>query len=228
MDSIINTENKTISLTLPLNVPINNFSTTLVGLTTTYPTIYVIYSSWCIEKIHVFLTNIGGDGSVGLLKIIYDNLSNESNKTIAVIKEHLYDKLIQLGYGNNNYNIDFKIKIYNLGDFLLPLPDRSNNLFIPTIKKVTETYVTEIVHNKLLALSNVGIIKENSWTIKCPIMSRETGIVKQGCFIFFKDVSIYDIATVRFLINNTFWDDKSDKKYDNMIKCHWAKYKNYH
>src|SRR5690606_11706032 len=108
-----------------------------------------------------------------------------------------------------------------------PLPDRSNNLFIPTIKKVTETYVTKIIHNKLLALSNVGIIKENSWTIKCPIMSRETGIVKQGCFIFFKDVSIYDIATVRFLINNTFWDDNSDKKYDNMIKCHWAKYKNY-
>ena len=215
MDYVIDTANK--------NSDTNNTN----ELSTTYPIIYVIYSSWCIEKIHYFLTNIGGVGSVGLLKIIYDNLSNESNKTIAVIKDHLYDKLIELGYGNTNYNIDFKIKIYKLGDFLLPLPDRSNNLFIPTIKKVTENYVTQVVQNKLLALSNVGIIKENSWNIKCPIMSRENGIVKQGCFIFFKDVSIYDIATVRFLINNTFWDDNAEKKYDNMIKCHWAKYKNY-
>lgn len=192
-----------------------------------YPTIYVIYSSWSIEKINNFLIEIGGNNSVGLLKIIYDNLSNESNKTIAVIKESLYDKLILLGYGNTNFKIDFKIKIYKLGPFLLPLPDRSCNLFIPTIKQVTENYVTKVINDKLLSLANVGIIKENSWVIKCPIMSRENGLVKQGCFIFFKDVSIYDIAAVRFLMNNTFWDDTIDKKYDNMIKCHWAKYKNY-
>lgn len=191
-----------------------------------YPVIYIIYSNWSIEKISQFLDTIQ-PGCVGLLKILHDNNGNETNKTITVIKENLYDKLVDMGHNTFSYELDFKIKKYKLGDFLLPPPDKSNNLFIPTIKKVTELYVTDIIDSKLTALSTVGIIEPNTWVIKCPKISRDTGIVKQGCFIFFKNVPIHNIATVRFLINNTFWDDNEEKKYDNMIKCHWAKYKIY-
>jgi len=151
-----------------------------------YPVIYIIYSNWSIEKINQFLDNIIPD-CVGLLKILYDSNGNETNKTISVVKEELYDRLVTMGHNTFSYELDFKIKKYKLGEFLLPPPDKSNNLFIPTIKKVTELYVTDIINSKLIALANVGIIEQNSWIIKCPKISRKTGIVKQGCFIFFKN-----------------------------------------
>ena len=191
-----------------------------------YPVIYIIYSNWSIEKITQFLDNIQSNG-IGLLKILYDSNGNETNRTIAVIKEELYNQLVTMGYNTFSYSVDFKIKKYSLGSYLLPPADKSNNLFIPTIKQVTETYVTGIIDDKLKTLANVGIIEPNTWVIKCPKISRDTGIVKQGCFIFFKNVPIHNIATVRFLINNTFWNENEEKKYDNMIKCHWAKYKIY-
>jgi hypothetical protein len=173
-----------------------------------------------------FFTSLIPD-SVGLLKIIYDNDGNETNKTIAVLKHELYNLLVEQDYGTFRFEVDFKIKIYKLGTFLLPPEDRSSNLFIPTIKQLTELYVNTVINNKLQELSKYGILEADSWYVKCPISSRINGYVKQGCFIFFKPtVNIYVIATVRFLLNNTYWDEQSVKKYDNMIKCHWAKHKN--
>jgi hypothetical protein len=188
-----------------------------------FPDIYIIYSSWSIDKIRNFLNTITND-CIGLLKIIYDNEGNETNKTIAVIKNELYNNLKEKGYTEFNYTLDFKIKIYKLPDFILPPEDRSSALFIPTIKKLTETYVTDIINNKLLELAKVNIIPIDSWKLKCPITSRFTGFVKQGCFIIFNsNINIYSIATIRFLLNNTYWEDNEVKKYNNMVKCHWAK-----
>lgn len=190
-----------------------------------YP-IYIIYSSWSLNTIKEFLISFLPD-SVSFMKIIYDSQSNETNKTIVVLKEQLYNILIQKGYGVNRFEIDFKIKKYNFNDNILPSEGNTINLFIPINKKTTDSIVTGIINAKLEELSDFNIIPKKSWRIKCPVNSRETGQVKLGCFIFFKDeISVYNISVVKFLLNNTYWINNEDNKYDNIIKCCWANPRN--
>ena len=186
--------------------------------------IYIIYSNWSIDTLTTFLNNIQ-EGQVGMMKIVYDSACNETNKTIAVLSTSLYDTLISQGYGMSRFEIDFKIKRYKFNDNILPPKDKSRNLFIPIMKQTTEMAVTSRIHQKLEILANFDIIPQHSWRIKCPINSRENGLVKLGCFIFFKsDVTDQQIGIVRFLLNHTYWDnDKNNTKYDNTIKCYWAK-----
>jgi hypothetical protein len=187
-----------------------------------YP-IYIIYSSWSLATIKNFLLNLMPD-SVSIMKIIYDAMYNETNKTIVVLKEELYNLLIQQGYGVSRFEIDFKIKKYKFNENILPSGDKTNNLFIPIIKKTTESIVTSIINQKLDELALFKIIPEKSWRLKCPINSRENGHVKLGCFIFFRnDITVYNISIVKFLLNNTHWVDNEDTKYDNTIKCYWAR-----
>lgn len=189
-----------------------------------YP-IYIIYSNWSIDKISKFLKEYQADG-VSLLKIIYDNVGNETNKTIAILSDSLYQLLVEHHYHTYRFEIDFKIKKYKLGDYLLPPSDKSHNLFVPIIKKTTEVYVTQKLNDKLTALSQYGIIAADSWKLKCPISSRGDGQVILGCFIFFKkEIDLFNIGVVRFLLNNTRWESDGTNKYDNMLKCYWAKHK---
>jgi len=190
-----------------------------------YP-IYIIYSSWSIDKIATFLKSYDPDG-VSMLKLIYDQNNFETNKTIAILSDHLYQLLVDHNYHIYRFETDFKIKKYKLGQYLLPPPDKSHNLFVPIIKKTTEVYVTEKLQEKLLNLANFGILPPDSWKLKCPILSRGDGQVILGCFIFFKkEIELYTIGVVRFLLNNTTWEQDGGNKYDNILKCHWAKHKN--
>ncbi len=186
-----------------------------------YP-VYIIYSNWSIDKIKSFLINIMPD-SISFIKIIYDSMYNETNKTIVVLKEELYNLLIEQGYGVTRFEIDFKIKKYKFNENILP-PADTRNLFIPIIKQTTEYVVTSIIESKLDELSKFKIIPEKSWRIKCPINSRETGRVKLGCFIFFRaDINVEVVSIVKFLLNNTYWIEGEEKKYDNIVKCYWAR-----
>jgi hypothetical protein len=88
-------------------------------------------------------------------------------------------------------------------------------------------YVTQKLNEKLVELANFGILDHDSWKLKCPISSRGDGQVILGCFIFFKqEVDLFNVAIVRFLLNNTTWEQNGSHKYDNMLKCYWAKHKN--
>lgn len=185
--------------------------------------IYIIYSSLSIEAMLNFLNGFMPN-AVCLTKIIYDAYFNETNKTIVVMKPELYELLLENGYGVTRFEIDFKIKKYKFNENILAPLDKSSNLFIPIIKKTSESVVNAIVNKKLESLADFNIIPKNSWRLKCPINSREDGCVKLGCFIFFKsEISEYNIGVVKFLLNNTYWDAEGENKYDNTIKCYWAK-----
>ena len=187
--------------------------------------IFIIYSSWSIETMLKFLNGFMPD-AVCMTKIMLDASLNETNKTIIVMKPELYYLLIQQGYGVTRFEIDFKIKKYKFNDLILQPQDKSSNLFIPIIKPTTESVVISIINQKLELLADFNVIPKKSWRLKCPLNSRETGFVKLGCFIFFKpEIFPYTIGIVKFLLNNTHWDDAAGNKYDNIIKCHWAKYR---
>lgn len=181
--------------------------------------IYIIYSSWSIEKIKAFL------GENCMLKIVFDINGNETNKTIAVMHDILYKKLEFEGYNAPQYGVDFIIKKYRLGNYILQPTNKSSNLFIPTIHPNTELYITSIINKKLQQLVSFNIIPDNCWKLKCPIDNRINGQVKLGCFVFFKDdITNYTKGVVRFLLNKTHWNDDipSLDKYDNIFKCYWA------
>ena len=199
-----------------------------------YP-IYIIYSNWSLDKLSDFLTSMVNDG-VGLLKIIYDNVGNETNKTLALISDALYIELLVKGYGINKYCADFIIKKYKFDKTkgLSPSPDKSNNLFIPvpSSQKSNELFITNVLNTKLEIFVKYNIIPAECWRIKCPLNSRELGQIKLGCFIFFKpEIPDTTIGVVKFLMQNLHWVDNTtsgldNSKYDNLIKCYWANHKN--
>src|SRR4029079_7146837 len=106
-----------------------------------YP-IFIIYSNWSLDTVTNFLNGILPN-QICMMKIIYDNLSQETNKTIAVLTYRLYYLLIEQGYGKSQFHIDFKIKKYRFKDNILPPADKSTNLFIPVCKQTTELIVTD-------------------------------------------------------------------------------------
>lgn len=181
--------------------------------------IYIIYSYWSLDKIRDFLNQILPD-SVGIMKVIYNVHYQQTNRTIAVLKPELYSLLMNLGYGVTRFDIDFKIKKYKFNDVQIV----SSTLFVPIIKRTTDLIVTKLITEKLEQFATFNILPKGSWCIKCPIDSRETGLVKLGCFISFKDVTIETIGVVKFLLTNLHWDnDHTNNKYDNIIKCYWAR-----
>lgn len=188
----------------------------------TFP-VFMIHSSWSLEQLDAFLAN---RGDVGFLRIVYDNEGKETDRTIAILPELLYDALCKEGFDRRQYGRGFKISQFLLNDSNMPGEGRTKTLFVPVPKNMSESdgQVIAAVVGKLDHLSEWGIIPPNSWSVNVPLKSREKGGVRSGCFVSFKrEVELERVAMTRVLLTDTYWPETEGNTERPVFRCFWAR-----
>lgn len=194
------------------------------GKNLTFP-VYVIHSKWSLLQLDTFLSDYG---DVGFLRIVYDKDGNETDRNIAILPESSYTALCADGFDRRQHGKGFVIAPYVLRDNNFPGEERTNTLFIPVPKDLSEDdgAVSSAISDKLKHLSEWNIIPADSWSVNVPLKSREKGGIRGGCFVSFKrDVPIECRAMVRLLITDTYWPESDDNSSDerSIFRCFWAR-----
>ena len=183
--------------------------------------VYLIKSKWTLLRIDEFLSKF--EGAVGFLRIVLDKLGNETDRTIALLSSKLYDNLCDDGLNKLRDDTGFQVSKFILKQSSLPCEYKTKNLFIPVPLNYTENTIIKIISEKLKHLADWNIISMNSWNIHIPIKSREFGKIKGCCFISFDEsIAIENIAMVRILLTDTFWQSHKNRQKNDILRCFWA------
>ena len=183
--------------------------------------VYLIKSKWTLLRIDEFLSKF--EGEVGFLRIVLDKLGNETDRTIALLSSKLYNNLCDDGLNKLRDDTGFQVSKFILKQSSLPCEYKTKNLFIPVPLNYTENTIIKIISEKLKHLADWNIISINSWNIHIPIKSREFGKIKGCCFISFDEsIAIENIAMVRILLTDTFWQSHKNRQKNDILRCFWA------
>lgn len=183
--------------------------------------LYIIYSRWSLSRIDRELSSFG---KIGLLRIICDG-GKETNRTLALLEDDVYNKLSAKGYADKKMNKGFSIAKFNEKALELPSKGCNRNLFVcvPEIFRKDDLKTIDIIDDKLKHLVEWDILPKDSWHVNALLKSREKGSISSGCFIVFdNDVSITTIAKVKILITDNFWPSISLDIEREQFKCLWA------
>jgi len=186
--------------------------------------LYIIYSKWSLCRIS---RELDFHGKIGLLRIICDS-GKETNRTLALLENEVYDKLSKKGYTDKKSNRGFSIARFNEKALDLPSKGFTKNLFIyvPEVFRKNDVETIDIIDEKLKHLVGWEILPKDSWHVNTVLKSREKGAISSGCFIVFdNDVEIAAIAKTKLLITDTFWPKVADDLEREPFKCLWAKKK---
>lgn len=193
--------------------------------------VYFVHSPKKLSDIEEFLKKFG---DVGYLRILYErNGSETADKNIAILSDETYEKICEKGYNKRQYGIHYIVTPFKLPPHCQPPNGQSKVLFVPVPEQLSfdDEFVTEVITEKLSHLVDWKILPDKSWYLKVPLVSRETGGVKGGCFINFKSTVPFDtIAMVRVLLSDTIWQRKNEDNFDaddHVIKCFWARERDY-
>lgn len=181
--------------------------------------VFLIHSNYSIPDLDDFFSKYG---TVGYLRMVYDNNGAETDRTIAILGEDVYNTLCANGYNNRN-NLGVKISRFTLNDSHFPPEKKNTALFIPVPVQFRTTHqkmVRGTINRKLEHLAQWGIIPADSWSIASPVVSRETGELKNGCFVSFNNVLLENIAMARVILTDCYWNDTPEKL---VFKCFWAR-----
>lgn len=198
--------------------------------------VYLIHSRRSLTSIEGFLNGYAdsknGDG-IGYIRIVYDREGHETNRTIAILSDSVYDRLLKDGCDRHRDGRDFAISPFTLKDFNFPGEGRTNSLFVPVPESLRghSDEVVQAISDKLAHYADWDVLPDQSWTIKPVLVSREVGDIKNGCFISFKnDVTVESRAMIRVLLSDSYWpirhtdnleDSDDDKK--EIFQCFWAR-----
>jgi hypothetical protein len=186
--------------------------------------LYIIYSKWSLSRIS---RELDFYGKIGLLRIICE-AGKETNRTLALLENEVYDKLSEKGYTDKKSNRGFSIARFNEKALDLPSKGFTKNLFIyvPESFRKNDVETIDIIDEKIKHLVEWEIIPKDSWHVNTVLKSREKGAISSGCFIVFDNhVEITAIAKVKLLVTDTFWPEVTTGVEREPFKCLWAKKK---
>jgi hypothetical protein len=186
----------------------------------------MVHSSLSLTQIDKFLSRYG---TVGLLRIVYDSKGKETHDlNIALLQPGLYEALIQDGRGHKGPARGLTVSPFLIHSGHLPPKDGKSTLFVPVPGplKMDDDTVLEVINAKLHHLAGWNILPDHSWSLNIPLVSRERGQIRSGCFISFlpsAKLSIHDIAVIRILLTDTYWSEAKEGAERPVFQCHWAR-----
>jgi len=188
--------------------------------------VFLIKSKWSLNAIRELINYYSEStySSSEYMRIIFDREGRETDLTICILNDKTYENLCNAGYNNMKRFSEFEITPYGLINKNFPGEGQTENLFVPVPKNLgfQDSEIFNMINIKLDYLVKNNILPPSSWEIKTPLISREKGGIKGGCFIKFKeDVEEESKAMVRILLHDTYWDPDSDDGH--ILKCYWAR-----
>ena len=191
-----------------------------------YP-VFIIHSNWSVGRIQEFLNSFKS-GRVGSLHVDYDREGNETNRTICIMENSVYDAVSQrYGPGSRGSKDDFSIARYHLRRGNYPAKNRTCDFYIPLANKTygADVYRAKIVE-KLAELESFGLIPPGMYRVNIPVNKGENpqgDVIRGSCFINFSySVSRDVIAIIKVVIDNSILDIAGNSEF---LRCFWARKK---
>lgn len=190
----------------------------------TLGSVFIIFCSWTIPEIEDHLSAVAdSDDQIGSIRIDYFK-SGQTNRTIVVMKPHLYQKLQSKSVSG------FFIEPYVVRDHWFPHEKDGEvfNFFIPLPTSLNTAACREGLKIKLLELVSFGILEsENDYDISIPVADREATQHTNRAYVEFgSNVDRNAIVMARCVITYSRWSYKNihvDEDNKDLVKCYYKK-----
>jgi hypothetical protein len=190
--------------------------------------VYVIYSRWILNDIRELLSSYTEPSRIGLMHVDRDRDGRETNRTLCLLDESVFEALVKDGYDKNP---EFSIRKYVLRPNSYPPRGRSYSFFIPLPRtfSLSEEEVRRQIEEKMQQLVKFSILADGDYMIKVLQSGEKTssgGSGRRFCFISFKKEVTHDaIALAKVAIDNTWWFLETDpnNRQRELFKCYWSR-----
>ena len=174
-------------------------------------TIAIVFSNWALPKVYDFMTDYlnARKEELGMGKVErYKDKNGEmkdSNRTILLMKQSLFDRAIEAGLDLQQPDLDFKIAEFIITDKYYPSEKQTHNLFIQIPKNLSSTECEILIKEKMDVFSKFCLINNTDYSIRIPLNSRITGEHRGFALLNFKDnVDIRTRVYIKVLLHNSF------------------------
>lgn len=201
--------------------------------------LFILYSEWSLDDLYNWMESNLETDSFSDIHIDRTRSRKETNRTVCLMREDVYDDLVNRGYTRRNRYADFWIQRYQIHDYHHPSNGYSSNMYVSLPKEfnLTVTESRQQLQDKIDTLCKFGVLSAGEVTIKIPLVNRESGEPKGGAFIVFtQSVDPNAIAVSKLYIDNSYWyapaasstvnSEKTEviKHSDSeLVKCYWAR-----
>lgn len=187
--------------------------------------VVVIYSGWSLSSIEDKLYHYGTDTDFGMCRVDRYK-SEETNRTICLMRTEFFRHLMDAGYSKRKYGEDFSCTEYTLRPHNFPKEGESNNLFISLPKELSASECRSQLERKLQSISEFGVFAAEDMKINLPMKSRENDIHNGSAFVTFKrEMPLEIIALIKILLHDTWWHSSAEMPADWRVlcQCYWAR-----
>ena len=152
----------------------------------------MIYSANTIENI---CENLKNYSDVPYIKVQLDNESNETNRTIAFIKEEAFYEV------QNSSNL-------KIAKYLIRHSKR--DLFVPSPSSTETNKMKKCITQKLDELRNLGMLENYNVSIRYNRDGKIRGFI----------IESYNSGLIKLYLHNTLWI-LDDQESDLILRCYW-------
>lgn len=177
-----------------------------------YP-VFLVHSNWTLKRIRDFLSGFG-NGNIGSLHIDRERNGNETNRTICLMDESIFEGLNKGGYSRSK---DFSINRYELRQNCYPSKTHAYSFYIPVPAFLSEQELNAQLDGKFGELVKFGILKTEDYKFRFP-----EG--KSFCFVTFdRNVDHDTIAIIKVCVDNTWWYSSESPDTSELMRCFWGR-----
>jgi len=166
--------------------------------------IYLIKSEKTLSDLRELL------GNDVFLKIIYRK-GMETDLTVTILDDEQFD----------NAKNKSRLRIFPfIFDTKFMPSEKKNELVIPipSFFKNDAKFVEKTITDKMDTFIKYGLLSKDDFRIKMHFLSRKDGTLGTKCFLIFDEkIPMEKIATIKFLLDKTVWNDVDNYS----MECYW-------
>lgn len=189
----------------------------------------VVFSDWTLTEIFSFMEEHleATQEDFGSVRIdrYYDKNKNlrESNRTLMLIKKHLFDLAISKGLNKKQPNLNFMINKYKMSNKQNPRSFEAENIYLKFPETISYNDLYNQIKRKLVVFKEFGLLTHDS-KLAIPVKSRESEDHKGFGYINFSDEeSLENKKIVKLLLHDCrlYNTQKPEERY--YLQAYWVK-----
>lgn len=190
----------------------------------------LVFSNFVLSKIHEFMVDYldATPEEICTAKIerFKDKKTGElkdSNRTLILMKKSLFIRAVEAGLDLPQPNLDFRINEFLLNERSFPMEGFSSNFYMLIPKNLSTYEVEHFIRDKMRYFVNFGMLEENDYNIKIPMVSRLTGEHRGFAALNFSEkVNVKTRAQIRLLMHDSPLYFTNTKEVCH-LPVYWAK-----
>ena len=177
--------------------------------------VYLIYSTMSLREIRVFLELFLIESeSIGPMKIEYDRDGKDTNRTLIMCSHTLYQRLVDLGFGEYNQRNDFRMVPYKIPVNFQLKNGLHSDLYLSIPKTLSREQILVQLQQFFVYCIRYGLIVEKSWRCSPPNKNDSNWILS------------FDMSKIPFqniFVVKAFLDRLRSNDHNLHFRCYWLR-----